>query len=831
MDDIGRTLRKECNLCDACIRLYIDGSEATSATNVCGTSTSTHDNTSCTLCLGLLSKHDDFLSEQIVTKLKRKMSPYVGAAASAASTASKSSSIPSSEKNHCDSSNSTAWTNFISKDSPTIVLPNIIIVIAHCVNCAIDELICREEEHIREEMNKLSSESKIETEINSNDHNQQRRQHLQKKQEQLLRYRIKHNSKNNPIDIYNQIKELVRCKVRKIIREINSEYNKKLSALHEQNGSTQGSVNLNIPRDKEEAGYLKFHLVFTQPLLFPYLPFASTNSKNGGRTGGTCSSTGQAQVLHLPKLSTKRQRKRFRGNDPMAKQGGDPRMNLNSFVKAKLLSVQKKMQRDSTYGQSDKVNLSKNGVRGDVIEMNAGTETEKNVGNVDETYQVMERNSIVEDNLHCCLLEKNLLAKHLETLGSRDGIKKELSQWMLGINNKVTACQQQHKGKNDSNIKCGGDIDDDIKNNIGIFVSCWRNHFYLKGKYTKSRRDVSQTPFFVNDDQNDSPKETCGDKTQEVCTAEKEQQQQQHKRMKRLGISSVEEEICPIICDLGCNGISDANNEIQVSDSNEGKKNCSTLVYGMCKFHASGREDMDVRMILPLEADKEPKGDERKLIGSGRPFVCEVIDAYKMPTIEDLNHVVQKINKIDSGNNGDNNESSVLKEITLSGEGEWVNEGTRKHVQYGCNPNGVGISGLSYCQSSSFSNLQSETEDKVKFYGCLCWSRAQIPSQAYIEEKLIIGEAEKSIYPLQIEQSTPLRVLHRRSASSRTRHVLSMKVIRIDDHWFRLHLSTSAGTYVKEFCHGDCGRTKPSISSLLGCRVDIVELDCEGIAV
>mmetsp|Transcript_7757 Transcript_7757/g.11777 ORF Transcript_7757/g.11777 Transcript_7757/m.11777 type:complete len:140 (-) Transcript_7757:11-430(-) len=139
MDDIGRTLRKECNLCDACIRLYIDGSEATSATNVCGTSTSTHDNTSCTLCLGLLSKHDDFLSEQIVTKLKRKMSPYVGAAASAASTASKSSSIPSSEKNHCDSSNSTAWTNFISKDSPTIVLPNIIIVIAHCVNCAIDD--------------------------------------------------------------------------------------------------------------------------------------------------------------------------------------------------------------------------------------------------------------------------------------------------------------------------------------------------------------------------------------------------------------------------------------------------------------------------------------------------------------------------------------------------------------------------------------------------------------------------------------------------------------------------------------------------------------------
>jgi hypothetical protein len=34
---------------------------------------------------------------------------------------------------------------------------------------------------------------------------------------------------------------------------------------------------------------------------------------------------------------------------------------------------------------------------------------------------------------------------------------------------------------------------------------------------------------------------------------------------------------------------------------------------------------------------------------------------------------------------------------------------------------------------------------------------------------------------------------------------------------------------VKEFVHGDLGRTIPSIGSLLGCKADILQLDCEGI--
>lgn len=43
----------------------------------------------------------------------------------------------------------------------------------------------------------------------------------------------------------------------------------------------------------------------------------------------------------------------------------------------------------------------------------------------------------------------------------------------------------------------------------------------------------------------------------------------------------------------------------------------------------------------------------------------------------------------------------------------------------------------------------------------------------------------------------------------------------------QLHLTTQAGTYIKEFVHGDLGRTTPSLGSLLGLEVDIIALDVE----
>lgn len=72
---------------------------------------------------------------------------------------------------------------------------------------------------------------------------------------------------------------------------------------------------------------------------------------------------------------------------------------------------------------------------------------------------------------------------------------------------------------------------------------------------------------------------------------------------------------------------------------------------------------------------------------------------------------------------------------------------------------------------------------------------------------------------VQITQKTPLRVLHRRSALTRTRHIYSMSAAMLNDHYFVLNVITSAGAYVKEFVHGDLGRTFPSISSVISSPV------------
>lgn len=45
---------------------------------------------------------------------------------------------------------------------------------------------------------------------------------------------------------------------------------------------------------------------------------------------------------------------------------------------------------------------------------------------------------------------------------------------------------------------------------------------------------------------------------------------------------------------------------------------------------------------------------------------------------------------------------------------------------------------------------------------------------------------------------------------------------------FKLDIKTQAGTYIKEFVHGDFGRTQPSLGQLLGgVCVDILALDVQ----
>lgn len=77
---------------------------------------------------------------------------------------------------------------------------------------------------------------------------------------------------------------------------------------------------------------------------------------------------------------------------------------------------------------------------------------------------------------------------------------------------------------------------------------------------------------------------------------------------------------------------------------------------------------------------------------------------------------------------------------------------------------------------------------------------------------------------IEIKQKTPLRVLHRRANLTRKKSVKILEYTKYDSYIY-LKLESSAGTYIKEFVNGDFGRTNPSLSSLLNCFCDCVQLD------
>ena len=77
----------------------------------------------------------------------------------------------------------------------------------------------------------------------------------------------------------------------------------------------------------------------------------------------------------------------------------------------------------------------------------------------------------------------------------------------------------------------------------------------------------------------------------------------------------------------------------------------------------------------------------------------------------------------------------------------------------------------------------------------------------------------------EIRQKTPKRVLHRRADKLRKRKVRKIIIRSISRRAFRLTVKGEAGLYIKELVDGDEGRTKPSVSSLLGIACACKDLD------
>jgi len=189
-------------------------------------------------------------------------------------------------------------------------------------------------------------------------------------------------------------------------------------------------------------------------------------------------------------------------------------------------------------------------------------------------------------------------------------------------------------------------------------------------------------------------------------------------------------------------------------------------------FHAAGREDVDVRML-----------------GSGRPFVIELTAS--RPVLVPLAEFRRMQQGICAG--------EAVKALELA-------PATRSHLVV----------------------LAEGSEGKRKSYAALVWSSVPLTGHGHLAQKL----SSMAQTPMRISQQTPVRVLHRRSLMTRSRMIRSGEGLLLSPHFFILHMVTSAGTYVKEFVHGDLGRTRPCLADVMGFGedgdCDILFLDVVG---
>ncbi|KAE8674778.1 putative tRNA pseudouridine synthase Pus10-like isoform X2 [Hibiscus syriacus] len=247
---------------------------------------------------------------------------------------------------------------------------------------------------------------------------------------------------------------------------------------------------------------------------------------------------------------------------------------------------------------------------------------------------------------------------------------------------------------------------DKVSEPCHLVYLCYRTHIYLCGRYLKYSRNVSQTRWIIDEE--------------------------------RMGEASVEEIIGSNILPM-CRGDN-------------------------YKFHAAGREDIDVRML-----------------GSGRPFLLEIQNSCQIPSEETIKEIESKINGL---------ENKL-----------------------------VGVKKLKVVSSQGWTLMREGEAEKQKQYCALVWISRPLEDED-VQSISLLND-------MQILQKTPIRVLHRRSPLERQKIIHWMKIERISGspQYFLLHLCTQAGTYIKEFVHGDLGRTQPSIGSILGCRAEIMQLD------
>lgn len=164
------------------------------------------------------------------------------------------------------------------------------------------------------------------------------------------------------------------------------------------------------------------------------------------------------------------------------------------------------------------------------------------------------------------------------------------------------------------------------------------------------------------------------------------------------------------------------------------------------------------------------------MLGTGRPFVIEIKEP-KVRTL-DLEQLQQEINQSAAGK--------------------------------------VEVNALQFVKGSVIERLKNTEAEKV------------YEAKVRFAEPITLTQLEEALKRLRgatIEQRTPTRVAHRRADLVRTRRVLEISGKLLSPTEAVLTIHGEGGLYIKELISGDGGRTRPSVSELVGTSAEVTELD------
>ena len=183
------------------------------------------------------------------------------------------------------------------------------------------------------------------------------------------------------------------------------------------------------------------------------------------------------------------------------------------------------------------------------------------------------------------------------------------------------------------------------------------------------------------------------------------------------------------------------------------------------KFHAAGREDIDVLML-----------------GQGRPFVVEIAEPrVRNPSLED---------------------------ITTS-----INNEARGKIE---------VQGLLLTDRHRLQKLKEDASSNIKEYEAIIAIESKVTDK---QLKIL----EKKFKGVTIQQRTPHRVAHRRSDLVREKVIHKISVKQYKEGYLKATFKVQGGTYIKELISGDNGRTIPSIAENLGIGCKCTELNVTAI--